>query len=114
MKYSELKSILANKEITIADFCKQLQFTRQGLQKSLDTGMFPSNKVIAACQILKITPNEFMGWQTNSGSSVMATNIGGSNQQNSNETISAFREQLKEKDKQINRLLAIIEKWKKQ
>lgn len=114
MKYSELKSILANKEITIADFCKQLQFTRQGLQKSLDTGMFPSNKVIAACQILGISPNDFMGWPSNSGCNVMAVNLGGSSHQNSSETISALREQLNEKDRQINRLLSIIEKWEKQ
>lgn len=115
MKYSKLKSILSERKIVIADFCKQLQITRQGLQKSLDNDQLPYNKILLSCHILGITPDEFFEWENAVGiNGVYASNISGINTQNSNEAIQALKDQLKEKDKQINKLLGIIEKGKKQ
>lgn len=120
MKYSKLKSILSERKITVAEFSEQLKMTRQGLQKSLDNGLLPYEKVLLSCQILCISPNEFFEWpESGSGSGNYAANISGVNTQNSNEAIQALREEskeksgiIKEKDKQINRLLTIIERNK--
>lgn len=115
MNYNKLKSILSEKKITVADFSEQLQMTRQGLQKSLDNGLLPYEKVLLCCQLLSISPNEFYGWEEETssfGNGNYASHISGGNTQNSNEAIKALKEQLKEKDKQIDRLLRIIEKNK--
>lgn len=113
--------MLNDRKITVADFSEQLQMTRQGLQKSLDKGLLPYDKVLLCCRILDISPNDFFEWSdTTLGGGNYASNISGGNTQNSNEAILALREELKEKggiikekDKQINRLLAIIERGKK-
>ena len=65
MKYNKLKSLLSEREISITEFCEKLQFTRQGLQKSLDNDMMAYNKVLQSCLILNISPNEFFEWETN-------------------------------------------------
>lgn len=120
MKYNKLKSLLNERKITVAEFSEQLQMTRQGLQKSLDNGLLPYDKVLLCCRILDISPNEFFEWSDIIlGAGNYASNISGGNTQNSNEAILALREELKsqraiikEKDKQINRLLVIIERNK--
>lgn len=118
MKYNKLKSILNERKITVADFSAQLKMTRQGLQKSLDNELLPYEKILQCCRLLSITPNEFFDWEE-PVAGVYASNISGINTQNSNEAIQALREELKEKraiikekDKQINRLLTIIERNK--
>ena len=71
-----------------------------------------------ACEAIGISPNELFDWEgVNLNSGVYASNISGINTQNSNEAIIALKEELreqraviKEKDKQIGRLLKIIEK----
>ena len=120
MKYNELKTILTERKIIVADFCKQLQMTRQGLQKSLNKGLLPYSKVQLCCKLLDISPNDFFDWTDSlQGNGNYASNISGGNTQNSNEAILALRDELKEKgaiirekDKQINKLLGIIERNK--
>lgn len=118
MNYNKLKSILSERKIIVADFSKQLKMTRQGLQKSLNKGDLPYKKIQQCCNLLSISPNDFFEWGE-PVAGVYASNISGVNTQNSNEAILALREELKEKggiikekDKQINRLLTIIEKGK--
>lgn len=72
MKYNKLKSLLSEREITIADFCEQIQITRQGLQKSLDNDQLPYNKVRQSCIILQISPNDFFEWEIERFSSIAA------------------------------------------
>lgn len=55
--------MLAAKNMTVAEFCEKLQFSRPGLQKSLDNDLMASNKVLEACEILGISPNEFLEWE---------------------------------------------------
>lgn len=57
-----------------------------------------------------MTPNEFFGWNSEATGNVATNIFGGTNTQNSNEAIKALGDQLREKDRQISRLLAIIEK----
>ena len=63
LDYNEIKKIVINKEMTISTFCEKLKFTRQGLQKSLDNGLLPVNKLLELCQLLDLTPNQFMEWE---------------------------------------------------
>lgn len=113
MNYNEIAFLAKEKKITLANLAEQLGITRQGLQTTIERGSFPINKVVPLCQILGISPNELLGWETAPGGNY-AAHIGGSNTQNSTEAITALSAQLKEKDRQIDRLLKIVEKGKKQ
>ena len=113
MNYNEIAFLAKEKKITLANLAEQLGITRQGLQTTIERGSFPINKVVPLCQILGISPNELLGWET-APSGNYAAHIGGSNTQNSTEAITALSAQLKEKDRQIDRLLKIVEKGKKQ
>ena len=118
MKYNKLKIILAERQIQITDFSEQLKMTRQGLQRSLDADKLPYDKVVECCKLLGMTPNEFFEWETAVGiNGVYASNISGVNTQNSDTAILALRDelreqraQLKEKDRQIARLLDLLGK----
>lgn len=111
MNYNELKTFLDGKKITMKDFCEQLGITRQGIQKSLDTGNFPMGKVVEICKMFHFSPNYFFGWpeQPVQGG-VYAANITGGNTQNSSEAIRVLADQLKEKDRQISKLLSMLGK----
>lgn len=113
MNYNEIAFLAKEKKITLANLAEQLGITRQGLQTTIERGSFPINKVVPLCQILGISPNELLGWETAPGGNY-AAHIGGSNTQNSTEVITALSAQLKEKDRQIDRLLKIVERGKKQ
>ena len=98
----------------IKDLADKLGLTSNGLKRSIESGKFPIEKVLPLCQTLGITVSEFFGESpqlTTTGN--YAAHISGGNTQNSNEAILALKDQLKEKDKQISRLLSIIEKGKK-
>lgn len=113
MNYNEIAFLAKEKKITLANLAEQLGITRQGLQTTIERGSFPINKVVPLCQILGISPNELLGWEAAPGGNY-AAHIGGSNTQNSTEAITALSAQLKEKDRQIDRLLKIVERGKKQ
>lgn len=110
MKYNRLKSLLSSKEITITDFCEQIQITRQGLQKSLDNDQLPYNKVMQSCLILGITPNDFFEWETESIPYIAAERIPYNDTTDSRSNEVAFlRQQISMKDKEIDRLLRLME-----
>ena len=111
MNYNELTFLAKEKKFTMSELAKQIGMTLTGFKPSIENGTFPINKVLPLCQILGISPNELLGWETAMAGNY-AANIGGSNTQNSNEVISTLSAQLKEKDKQIDRLLKILEKNK--
>ena len=113
MNYNEIAFLAKEKKITLANLAEQLGITRQGLQTTIERGSFPINKVVPLCQILGISPNELLGWEAAPVGNY-AAHIGGSNTQNSTEAITALSAQLKEKDRQIDRLLKIVERGKKQ
>ena len=110
MKYTKLKSLLYQKEITVAEFCEKLQLTRQGLQKSLDNDLLPYNKVAKCCEILGISPNEFFEWEIEQAPPMpyMAAEGFMAGAPKSKE-LSALLNQLAVKDREIDRLLRIIE-----
>lgn len=112
MNYNELTFLAKEKKITMSELAKQIGMTLTGFKPSIENGTFPINKVLPLCQMLGISPNELLGWPEHESGGNYAANIGGSNTQNSTETITALGAQLEEKDRQIDRLLKIIEKNK--
>lgn len=116
MTYNDLLFLVKEKEMSIKSLAKEIEMTSTGLKKAFEEKTLQWKKMESLCKIFGVTPNQFMGWpieaQVSSGN--YASHISGGNTQNSNEAIKALRDQLKEKDKQINRLLAIIERSKQE
>lgn len=111
LNYNEIKKRIMDKEMTVSTFCEKLKFTRPGLQKSLDNGMLPVNKLFELCELLEITPNQFMEWDdvepvqyvAEEGLYCKAPKSSGIKE------ISLLSKQLAVKDKEIDRLLRILE-----
>ena len=113
MTYNELTFLAKEKKITMSQLAVEIGFSRGGFKDSIEKRTMPWDKILSLCQILGISPNELLGWEAAPGGNY-AAHIGGSNTQNSTEAITALSAQLKEKDRQIDRLLKIVEKGKKQ
>lgn len=114
MTYNELTFLAKEKKITMSQLAVEIGFSRGGFKDSIEKRTMPWDKILSLCQILGISPNELLGWETATVpvNGNYASHVSGGNTQNSNETIAALSDQLKEKDKQIDRLLKILEKNK--
>lgn len=116
MDYNDLAFLIKKSDRQLDDVCKEIGITTNGFRKGIVTGSLALRFIKPACEAIGISPNELFDWKgVNSG--VYASNISGINTQNSNEAITALKDELreqraviKEKDKQISRLLKIIEK----
>ena len=62
MEYSELAYLAKQKKISIASIAEAMGMTRQGFHAGIVNGSFTQEKIMRLCQILGISPNEFMGW----------------------------------------------------
>ena len=121
MVYNRLKTLLTKNKKKVKDAAKLAGYAENSFKVAVEEGTMSFSKVPILCEFIGVTPNEFFGWETDSvgGNGNYASNIRGGNTQNSNKAILALREELKsqraiikEKDKQINRRLTIIEKNK--
>lgn len=122
MNYNELTFLVKEKSITLSSLAKEIGMTLTGFKPAIERKTLPWEKIEALCRILGISPNEFFGWDggvPSFGSGNYASHVSGGNTQNSNEAIQALREELKEKggvikekDRQISRLLGIMERDK--
>ena len=122
MIYSDLKSLLTKHKKKVKDAAEIAGYAENSFKVAYEEGTMRFSKVPLLCKFIGVTPNEFFGWDENNpsiGSGNFASNISGGNTQNSNEAILALKDELKEqraiikeKDKQINRLLTIIERNK--
>jgi len=115
MNYSELYFLVNQKGFTIKSLCEQIGMTSTGFKRSIELKTFSWKSIEALCSLLSITPHQLMGWPDEKAESGNYTPlITGGNSQTSNETIRMLREQLKEKDKQISRLMTMLEKFASQ
>lgn len=94
--------------INVAQLRKENHLTQEQLARIIGVSRqtiknWEAGKPIPSTSVMKL--NEVF----NSGSPLVANNIQGNNSQNSETVVLAFIDQLKEKDKQIDRLLGIIE-----
>ena len=112
MTYNEITFLAKEKKITMSRLASEIGFSRVGLKDSSEKMTMPWAKIVVMCQFLSVTPNELLGWQSEHGNGNYAANISGGNTQNSNEAINVIAQQLDKKDKEIDRLLRIIEKKK--
>lgn len=120
MDYNELKSIIQKNKKKVKDAAKIAGYAENSWKVAYEDGTMSFSKVPLLCEFIGISPNEFFGWEsTPIGGGNYASHISGGNTQNSNEVIQALMTELKEKggiikekDKQINRLLTIIERNK--
>lgn len=114
MDYNDLQILLKQKDLLLENVCQEIGITTDGLRKGIKNNSLALRYVKPLCYALGISPNEFVGWKSaDSSSGIYASNISGVNTQNSDEAIKALKDQLNEKDKQINKLLALLEKGKK-
>ena len=91
--------------------------SENGFKVSYENGTMRFSKLPDLIKTLGITPNEFFEWETETIAGVYAANITGGNMQNSDTAILALRDELreqrsmlKEKDRQIARLLDLLER----
>lgn len=120
MVYNRLKTLLTKNKKKVKDAAKIAGYAENSFKVAVEDGTMSFSKVPVLCEFIGITPNEFFGWEsTPIGVGNYASHISGGNTQNSNEVIQALMTELKEKggiikekDKQINRLLTIIERNK--
>ena len=122
MNYSELKAIIQKNKKKVKDAAKIAGYAENSWKVAYESGTMSFSKVPLLCEYIGISPNEFFGWEEGSpsfGSGNYASHVSGGNTQNSNEAIQALREELKEKggvikekDRQISRLLGIMERDK--
>ncbi len=114
MDYNDLVILAKQRKILQKDICEELKLTSAGFKRGFENGSLSIKNLIALCRLIQISPDEVLGWpheETAFGGNY-ASHITGGNTQNSNDAIKALNDQLKEKDKQIDRLLKIIEKNK--
>ena len=109
MNYNEIAFLAKRKGVTLSQLAKEIGITPPGLRKGVENGTLPEKNIVSLCRVLEVSPNEVLGWNDVSAGNY-ASNIGGSNQQNAGEAITALHEQLREKDRLIDRLMAIVEK----
>lgn len=112
MIYNELKSLLTKHKKKVKDAAEIAGYAENSFKVAYEEGTMSFSKVPLLCEFIGVSPNEFFGWEENNPSNVsgnFASHVSGGNTQNSNEAIKALKDQLKEKDKQIDRLLKIIE-----
>jgi len=112
MNYNELRKIMAVNQISVQSFADEVNITPEGFKRGIEKQSLAIRYVVPICKALCITPNQLFDYaekqickQTQNG--------GVGNTQIVEAGITALQEQLREKDKQINDLLAIIKQTTK-
>lgn len=111
LSYSELQSICESKKILIKDLLNAIGLTYMGLKSGLERQSIGAKYVAAICEMLQITPNDF--YHVHTDALVQHNNIeqtGIMNMQQVEIGMDTLRQQLAEKDKQIDKLLNILNK----
>ena len=111
MDYNDLMNLARQKIFLQKDICVRLGLTSAGFKRGIERQTMPFGKVAELCEMFHFSPNFFFGWpeQPVQGG-VYAANITGGNTQNSSEAIRVLADQLKEKDRQISKLLSMLGK----
>lgn len=110
MNYNELKSLLTKNKIKVKEVAKLTGYAENSFKVAFEDGTFSFSKVPILCEILGISPDEFFGWpRAEAHGGNYASNVSGGNTQNSTDAITALAEQLREKDRQIAKLLKALE-----
>lgn len=112
MNYSELKKLCDSRRVQVSDICCRIDMTYQGLKSGLNSGKIGSDKVLALCKALQVSPNAFYGWEmiqpiTACDAQACTDSF---NNRVVQEGMDVLREQLAIKDKQIAELHELLKK----
>ncbi len=114
MNYNKLKSIAESKKITIRDLAESVGMSSNGLKRSIENETMSIKTAKKLCFTLGITISEFFeesASQVNNGNITGQMVVGTGNMKMGDSTEVAFlRQQIKEKDRQINELINILKK----
>lgn len=118
MDYLDLKRVANQRKLRVKDLAESVGSSENGFKVSIDNGTMAFSKIPDLCHLLGLTPNEFYGWESSSNiasnGSVQA--VGNNIYQHVGEVkalkdlVQLLREQVKEKDSQINALLKIAQR----
>lgn len=114
LNYNEIKKLAESKRLLISEIAEAVGMTSTGFKRSIETGSFPVSKVEVLCEMLRIHISEFFGVAVessinNSGNIITRSTAGGDITAGGSAGEVAFlRQQIKEKDRQIQDLLNIL------
>lgn len=109
MNYNNLKEICRVNKISIQMVASETGVTLDGLRKGLERESLAIRFVVPLCKALCITPNQFFNMD-DAAKSYQTQNGGFGNTQIMSSNANTLADQLREKDKQIQRLLDLLEK----
>lgn len=109
INYLRIKECASIQGVTIRHLSQLVGMTETGFKISIDNGNFAAKNVMLICEKLKISPNDFFGFSSDSPISISQSG-NQNNQTNNLSSLSALEKQLDIKDKQIERLLNLLEK----
>ena len=99
MNYNDFKKLCDSSKVQVSDITCRIGMTYQGLKAGLNSGKLGSDKVLAICKELQISPNAFFGWEPINRDAIAAASA-----------IEALQQQLAVKDHQIAELHALLSK----
>lgn len=109
LTYSQLLAVAERQNTTIKAIAQQIEYSPNGLRRAIENQTFPIGKVLQLCNLIGISPNEFFGIPA-TDRHISQTAIGFANTNNSDLVIQTLREELKQKNEQINSLLRLLPK----
>lgn len=110
MTYSELSDICESKRILLKNVADKSGLTYDGLRNGMIKQSLGMTKVIRICEVVGITPNQFLGWNEEK-TTYNTTQVGMmNNQQIGAAGIEILQQQLQTKDEQIKQLLNLLNK----
>lgn len=109
MDYGIIREICRVNKISLQTVAKEAGLTAEGLKRGFERDSLAVKYILPICKSLCISPNRLFGYEEQR-KTVNQTQTGGvGNTQIVQEGFSALHEQLQEKDRQITKLLYIME-----
>lgn len=115
MNYKKVIALIKEQGFDIKSVVSDIGMSYDGFKKSIENCTIEARKLIKLCEILQISPNELLDFNTNfknKDTFIQTGGVGNSqmNQVNSDVVIAALERQLTEKDKQITALIGLLNK----
>lgn len=130
MTYSELSDLCNKRKISLTSVATSADMTLRGFRDGMNRQTLGMKAIEAICTTLEITPNQFFGWNESEEGQAARDKQGiskgyaientqhkqvqnggiGNTQHIDIASVSVLQEQIKIKDEQISRLLALLEK----
>ena len=110
MNYEYVKEVCRVNHISLRTICKEVGISMDGLKRGMENDSLAARYIMPLCKSINTTPNLLFNIKDGQNYGTQTQNGGVGNTQIMESGMAALQEQLREKDKQISRLLSIIEK----